>query len=334
MNILSQTIPHAWSEWWRAIATNARVEHRFPARNLLLDENVEVWRAQSYAEFLAPVRDPVWPTDELPHNFTAHKNYVVDRLWKGHSGTLPREIDLDEWSCPETFQRIPAGSPFLDASLDLRLVRVESAVGMASRIGVAATVLVDVATSALAGAADAERTLDLLFETLADKSKVRPEFATFLADILPVFSEADWADRLRDTLGLIHYNPTAGGEIPILVFSYPIRDLPFLQGQPALRPLVPPVVLESNWNPAFCPSPPGGRTGHTIDLSAATLVSQRREVVHPTLRYRASHLYRVANIRRPIESDTLEVARSLHLTEIRGMSGSPDYASGTDSDIV
>ncbi len=334
MTVFSQAVPLAWADWWRAIAGGAEVEHRFPARNLLLDENIEFWRAESYAEYLASVRNPVWPADALTHNYPPHRKYVVDRLWKGHSGTLPKEIDLAEWSCPETFRRIPAGSPFLDANLDLRLVRVESVEAMAARIGIDPKDLLGVATDALRGVAGAGRTLDLYFEVLADKSKVRPEFATFLADILPVFSELDWVDRLRDTLGLIHFNPTAGSEIPVLVFSYPLRDLPFLQGQPAFRPLVPPVTLESNWNPAFCPSPPGGRTGHTIDLSARTPVPRRREVVRPTMQYRANHVYRVDSIRRPVEKDTLEVARSLHLTEIRKMCFRSDYASGTDSDIV
>lgn len=320
-------------DWWRSIAEHSELEHRYPARNLLLDENVEDWRARSYADCLASAVNPVWPTDLLPYNFPLHKKYVVDRLWKGHSGILPKEIELAEWSCPETFQRIPEGSPFLDANLDLRLVRVESIEGMAPRIGVEPRHLTDIATAALGGAASAGRTLDLYFEALADKSKVRPEFATFLLDVFVVFSEPDWADRLRDTLGLIHYNPAAGTEIPVMVFSYPIRDLPHLQGRPAFRPLVPPVVLESNWNAAFCPSPAGGSTGHTIDLSG-TVPVPRREVVHPTMQYQVAHLYRVGSVRRPVEKETLEIARSLHLTEIRKMYGRPDYASSTDSDIV
>jgi hypothetical protein len=294
---------------------------------------LELWRAESYADCLKSVPDPSWPSDQLPYNFPPHKKYIVDRLWKNHSGTLPSVIDVTQWSCPETFQRIPAGSPFMDANLDLKLARVESVGGIAPRIGIDPQELFDLARSALTGVTGAAETLDLHFETLADKSKVRPEFATFLADLLPVFEKPDWADQLRDILGLLHYNPTVGNEISIMVFVYPIRDLPHLQGQPAFRPLVPPVVLESNWNAAFCPSPPGGKTGHTIDLSGTASAPPRREVVHPTVQYRSRHLYRLGQIRKPV-ADTLEVARSLHLTEIRKMTSRPDYAAGTDSDIV
>ena len=332
VNTLCLLVPPPWADWWRAIAQNAELEYRFPARNLRLDENVEAWRAQSYASCLGSVRHPVWPTDSLPYAFPFHRKYIVDRLWKNHSGTLPHEIDPAEWNCPETFQRIPAGSPFLDANLDLKLLRVESVEGMAPRIGIDVKELIDVATSALQGVPSATGTLDLYLDTLADKSRIRPEFAAFHADVAAVFSEPDWVNRLRDTLGLIHYNPS-GSEIPVLIFSYPIRDLPYLQGQPAFRPLVPPLVLESNWNAAFCPSPLGGRTGHTIDLSG-TAPGPRREVLHPTMRYRARHLFRFGNIGRQVEKDTLEIARSLHLTEIRKMYGRLDYGSETDSDIV
>jgi hypothetical protein len=331
VNTLSSSVPPPWADWWLAIAQCADLECRFASRNLLLDENVEPWRAQSYSACLGSARDPVL-TDPLTHAFPSHRQYLVTKLWKNHSGTLPTEIDLDEWHCPETFQRIPASSPFLDANLDLRLVRVESAEGLAPRIGIGVKDLIDVATSALAGVVSAAATLDLYFETLADKSKVRPEFATFHADIDDVLAEGDWVDRVRDKLGLIHYNPS-GSDIPVLVFSYPIKDLPYLQGQPAFRPLVPPVVLESNWNAAFCPSPMGGKTGHTIDLSG-TPPGPRREVVHPTMQYQARHLFRVGNIRRRVERDTLEIARSLHLTEIRKIYNRLDYGSETDSDIV
>ncbi len=326
-------MPSAWVKWWCDVAQHAEPEHKFPARNLLLDDNIAAPRARAYADCFQSIPDPFWPVDALPYNFPPHKKYVTDRLWKNHSGVLPTILEPSDFTCPETFMNIPATSPFLDANLDLRLVRVEGASGMAARVGVDSGELMRLAGAASSGDAAAADAMDLYFEALAEKSAVRPEFATFLADVLPVFSEPDWEDRLRDTLGLIHHDPAPGNEIPILVFSYPLKDLPYVQGHPATRPLVPPIVLESGWNSAFCPSPAGGRSGHTIDLAGAT-TAPRREVLHPTIQYHARHIYRVGNIRRPVEKGNLEIARSLHLTEIRKMYGRPDYAQATDSDIA
>ena len=70
-----------------------------------------------------------------------------------------------------------------------------------------------------------ERSLDL-----------RPVWAGFWEDVVDMFGQSpstdsnDWPEDLRDRLGLYHIDPAGlyRSEIPIVVFRYPVSDLPRL----------------------------------------------------------------------------------------------------------
>ena len=149
----------------------------------------------------------------------------------------------------------------------------------------------------------------------------------------PAHDPADWADKLRDRFGLAHHNPSAPAGIAVLVLRYPIRDVLRVRSTDrSSRLLVVPNVLDGPHSPAFCPAPQGSVEGHTIELSSRYNLP-RREVVHPPVDFRARHVLRVGDIRRPVPAD-LATARGLHLVYLQERCTRPDYALGTDRDLL
>jgi hypothetical protein len=174
-----------------------------------------------------------------------------------------------------------------------------------------------------------------ILESLAVESQDRPTFAAFAIDLEDVFGDTpaedppDWPDRLRDILGLQHYDPVQWGEQPIAVFQYPIKRLRRAKGRTG-NLVGMPTVLDGSFNPAFCPPPRGQEHGFAVDLSGG--VEPVREVVHPTPRYLPEDLIRTGTIR--AAPGVLKDARAFHLTALREKCGRPDYAAATDFDIL
>jgi hypothetical protein len=81
------------------------------------------------------------------------------------------------------------------------------------------------------------------------------------------------------------------------------------------------------------PAPRGGLTGHTLDLSGNS-ETPRREVLHPTLAFRAEHLWRAGAISAPFVASSLDTLRGLHLLWLREQTGRDDYAADTDGDLL
>lgn len=217
-------------------------------------------------------------------------------------------------------------------------MRVEEAGFVARRAGQPDARLLSLARDTLRADAAAARVLDALLETWARKIELRPVFAAFWEDLSDVFGATPgedppgWADELRDRLGLAHHDPAArAGRIDVLIFRYRVDAVPGPKSNHAQRLLVPPTVLDGRFSPAFCPAPTGGLTGHTLDLGGGSRLC--REVLHPTLPFRAVHLFRVGAIERPVSPGLLREARGLHLAAVRAASAREDYALGTDGDL-
>ena len=119
----------------------------------------------------------------------------------------------------------------------------------------------------------------------------------------------------------------------MLVFRYQVDAVPGLKSDRTVRLLLPPTVLDGRHSPAFCPAPRAALTGHTLDLSGGR-DRPCREVLHPTTRFRARHLFRVGTVTRPVNHGLLREARGLHLVCVREQSGRRDYAVRTDGDLL
>jgi hypothetical protein len=328
-----------WVRFLSGIGQGAELEQAFEARNFLLDEGICEPRVDSYGDLGAMADHPSYQDWQ-----GVHTSYLEERVFRLPAGDgLPRVLDSsDEIACPETFRFIDPASPFLVSDPKRSLVRIERLRFVAEKAGVAADVLKGWATEATRSqTSDSIRLLNQALDTWARNIDARPMYAAFLDDLEAVIGveregPPGWAEALRDALGLLHLDPgdrRIGGSIDILVFRYPVKDVPRLSGGSRdERPLLSPTVLDNWTSPAFLPAPRGSLTGHVVDLSGAA-PNPRREVLHPGVPFQAKHLWRVGTISQPVDRDNLSIARGLHLALVRQLSGRDDYGRGTDGDL-
>jgi hypothetical protein len=327
------------------IGTDRSHPKAFVARNFLLDEGVLRERYESYADAGA-VADH--GTGEAWN--AAHERYLVEHVFRPGTGYIPtRTVDpTDLDACPETFRYIDDHSPFYRSDPGLDLLRVEQ-LGFiaresgqtAQRVKELAHLVIDSRHSTLI---PAYRELADILETWTLQTDARPVFAGYWEDMRDLFGPtpaqdtSDWADQLRDRLGLLHLNPGSRTQpsIDVIVFRYPVRSLPRLLKtflDPNSRPLVPPTVLDGHHSIAFCPAPRGQLTGYTIDLGQNSPPA-RQEVVHPRTLFKPENVWRVGEIRRTMAEDELSEARRWHLEVVRDRAGRDDYAAQTDEDLL
>jgi hypothetical protein len=308
-------------------------DSRFLGRNFLLDEAVLDPRGDAYeAEGGAAGHAD---TDAWQDR---HEDYLVERVRLGQpaSGPPGKLNPAHPAACPETF-RFSESFTFATAKTDLDLLRVVNARSVARYARVVESDLLALAREVLAsGDHGSAAWFDLAayLGTWSSRLDLRPVYATFWQDQRELFEKnrPDWADALRDRLGLLHLKPVLHGEVPILVFRYPVSEVPRHAQVRDGRPLAAPTVLDGELCEAFCPAPKGETCGRVVDLSAP-FDEPSREVLHPFFPYRVEHLFRVGTVRRAAPASLWE-ARKTHLWAVQTLCSRPDYAMGTDRDLL
>ncbi|SMF96151.1 hypothetical protein SAMN02949497_3536 [Methylomagnum ishizawai] len=303
-------------------------------RNFLLDEGVPQKRVESY-DALATASFKEWQAH--------HDAYLARKVYPlPPDEERPKVLDLNEEDlCPETF-RIPARSPYLRSNPKLHLLRLVEMGFLRTILKLPISQLLDEARAALGQPQSSpsyqrfDRTLGLWQKSLA----LRPVYATYWEDMSDLFSadstldQSDWADQMRDRLGLAHLDPgERGGPIDVLIFRYAIEELPPIRQWHNCAPLMPPTVLDGAFSTAFCPAPASRETGHVVHLEGDDALL-RREVMHPAMDYHAKHLWRIGQVRKPVRLEDLPSARAIHLAGIRSKCKCPDYAETTDGDLL
>lgn len=305
----------------------------FLGRNFLLDEAVPEPRADSYEEEGAAARHADLDAWEDRHEHYLERLVRLEQPVSGPPGTLNPARPA---ACPETF-RFPETFTFAAAKTDLNLLRVVNARNLARHAAVAEADLLGWAREVLASGdreSAAGHALSAALGFWSSRFDLRPVYATFWEDQRDLFETGrpDWADAIRDRLGLLHLSPRLRGEIPVLVFLYPVSEVPRHIEVRDGRPLAAPTVLDGELCEAFCPAPRGETCGRVVDLSAP-FEEPSREVVHPFFPYRIEHLFRVGAVRRPVPS-SLREARKAHLLAVQTLCSRPDYGMGTDGDLL
>jgi hypothetical protein len=171
----------------------------------------------------------------------------------------------------------------------------------------------------------------------------RPSFATFLDDLHADVEAENWPERLRDQLGLGHYNVEKGAE-PRLValMKYRVSNvLNTLNDHPDQKSCAfsAPTVLDSECTGYFFPSPgPSQATdvsfGRTVDL--VSVAPDRRlvcEILHRPFPYRPEHLVKIGKIAKPIPNYRLWEIRNAHLHRLRRQTGRSDLGEEMTGDV-
>ncbi len=158
----------------------------------------------------------------------------------------------------------------------------------------------------------------------------RPRFAAFAEELSGDIGQTDWAERLRDRLGLAHLPPKEKfGPYPVALMRYTVEEVvKRAKKLDASIPLSVPTVLDSEPYEVFHPAPRQAPYGRTLNLAGDEadndLIS---EVLHPRIDYRPKHLWKVGVIinRRDLSPERLAELRGNHISLLRRSTGRDDF---------
>ena len=291
----------------RGLAAGADLTEFAPAENYILDERVPSSREDDFLAFngfAAPFTRSTW--------FKQHVDYSTVKVARAAVSDTFNRINQPNWR-----QWQP----------DWDVVRIETISGLCDRAttsGVsepeARDLIQDLLTTRQTGTA-----MDALREARLEKwlncvnagSDRRPAFVAPFAEIQNILSRSDWANRLRDALGLGHIRPSAGNPTPVVLLQYNLERVHNAHiGKPAwaASPTVLDDVPRTMPNPCFFPAPqsasPDGY-GFTIDLDLTDTTS-KQEFLHGHIAYKLDDFRRIGEITTEISSSQIEQARRKH----------------------
>jgi hypothetical protein len=306
------------SEYMKLRLADASInaEERAHIENFLLDERPQQSGINLYAKRLKSK-----PITDLDNWVDRHKNFTAEEI----------NLGVTEIAHPWTFRVENAINRLRDIDPRLNLIRVEDANWLCDSIGISCT---DLEVNIKAFEKDDAKARDFLSEVVKrwnpERDK-RPMFATTELEVGDIISDdsVDWAEQLRDYLGLGHYSPLSSRPNEIVLMRYTVQEvLDSLAGEgyPAI-----PTVLDSNMSPYFFPSPIPKHTnpyyGHTVNLTHVdddNDYTMGVELLHPRIDYKPEHFFKMGVIARPFKMP-LERARRFHLPWLRVHSERDDF---------
>lgn len=301
-------------------------EERAMIENFLLDERPPSAGAALYAGHLG--NEPLADLDDWRNR---HGNYTLREI------TLRREAPGQPW----TFRPDNAANRLRQIQPQLYLLRVEDAAWACSVAGIASEDLRQYIQDFHGGDSARKARANDVLRGVADKWNAerdrRPLFATTELEVDDIVGgdAPDWAERLRDQLGLGHLSPNPERPVvEVLLMRYTVQEvldsLDGGQGHPAI-----PSVLDGDMSAYFFPSPIAAPEaaenpyyGHTVNLGAAEENDYRMgvELLHPSIDYQPGHFHKLGVIARPFTAD-LSQARRFHLPWIQLNSGRDDFGT-------
>lgn len=287
MDFSKPSLANALTEW-RRLPTHIR---RAEADNFVFEERVGAARQAFFEDYASG-----------PNGAEALRRRHV-AYWQEHVTVI------DE---PHTFQRALQPAELTRSDEHQKIVRIEGLQRPLDQLG---WTLVE-----LRRAFDEKEhaTLDKFcaaWDTIRD---ARPSFGAFEAELSDEIAADDWPCRLRDRLGLAHYD-ARGGPIPVALMTYPVRDvLAALDDSTDACAFTVPTVLDSGPWPYFFPAPAKLDYGRAVSLSPVDSEdSLQAELLHCRLSYRRHHLVAIGQIVTPLDDLDIAGLRNHHLTALR-----------------
>jgi hypothetical protein len=154
----------------------------------------------------------------------------------------------------------------------------------------------------------------------------RPSFAAFKDEVMDDLTKADWPSRLRDRLGLAHYD-CAAGPIPIALMEYSVAEVRAAPTASAVSSVfTAPTALDSSPWPFFFPAPVDLSCGRTMALYEVKDDKELlAEILHFRIAYKRQHVVRLDEIRSPPNTFDLRRLRNHHLFALHVAAGRDDY---------
>jgi len=292
----------------RSVAGGTILAEAAPAENYILDERISPVRQAAFLRhggFDAAVPGTVadW--------FQEHKNYTVASVARAAESVTFADENRPAW---------------LTLEPDWDVVRIETLEGLCDR-----------ATGSMIAPGEVEQ---LVAELLADRSgrqpmtadrraalnkwlrqvnggrDRRPAFVAAFAEVEPILNEADWANRLRDALGLGHIRGTAGRPATILLVQYNLERVQRTHAAKSAWAATPTVlddVATAGPNACFFPAPLSNSDGYgfTVDLAEVN-ASWKREFLHARIDYTLDDIRRIGKVDTEVTVARIEQARADH----------------------
>jgi hypothetical protein len=154
----------------------------------------------------------------------------------------------------------------------------------------------------------------------------RPCFAAFKDEVLDDLREADWPDRLRNRLGLAHYDGVAG-PVPVALMEYSVGEvIAAATGFGSSCALTAPTVLDTKPWPHFFPAPTKLCCGRAMPLFEVRDDSEMlAELLHFRLSYRWHHIAHLGEITTSPAGYDLKSLRNHHLAALQMASDCYDF---------
>ncbi|MBI2513087.1 MAG: hypothetical protein HYV96_14010 [Opitutae bacterium] len=291
---------HPFFAFLQGAATQAALEESAPAENYVLDERVPGAREDDF----------------LSLNGFAAAAHSKDSWFKQHVDYTKARVALPSVSA--TFTSINQPN-WLGLSPDWDVIRIETLYGLAGRANAKGSPLGEAEVNDLLRdfirARDSGTSFDPIKTAQLEKwlrhvnsgSDRRPAFVAPFAEVEDMLKQPDWANRLRDALGLGHIrsweDPTTRAAMPtaVVLMQYNlIRVHDAHIGRPAwaASPTVLDDVPRQMPNPCFFPAPKAVSLegyGYTVDL-AATGATYRKEFLHGHIAYTLADVRRVGEV--------------------------------------
>lgn len=266
----------------------------------------------------------------------------LNAFWRKHrTGYLDEHqfVEKDEGTVPDTFNEALNGSNFwtgIDDNVVLyRLEQVSWALKGSSVDQAELERSIGEVTAKTGSMPDTARTLlQRVVDEWNERRNLYPSFATTADEVSDLLAEPDWANRLRDHLGLGHLNPAPGRTEAVLLMRYTVKEVRAAKAARTQGFCIP-TVLDGTLNPWFFPTPAHAGTegavyeqGRAVNLAPANSESDYRmglELIHSYLDYRPEHIVRWGVISRPHQADLAE-RRRWHLSWLQLNCDRDDFA--------
>lgn len=250
----------------------------------------------------------------------------LDAFWQQHRTRYLNEhqfVEKDDGSVPDTFDAKLNGSNFW-AAIDDNVVfyRLEQVSWALKGCSVDLAEFESAVRESTARPSTSSKTAHSILQRVLtewnERRNLFPSFATTSDEVTTLLEESDWADRVRDHLGLGHLNPVAGRTEAVLLMRYTAKEVRAARVA-RIQGFCIPTVLDGTINPYFFPTPTHagvGRAvyeqGRAVNLAPALTESDYRmglELIHSYLDYRPEHIVRWGLITRPHQADLSQLRR-------------------------
>jgi hypothetical protein len=161
-----------------------------------------------------------------------------------------------------------------------------------------------------------------------DMRDLRPAFSTLLSEVTDTLQQDDWADALRDMLGLAHYAANAAPE-PIALCKYSVDDVH--SEAKTGTPITMPTVLDSEPWEHYFPAPKSLQFGRAMALLPCDNEEDLKvELLNSRVTYTHKNIWKLGQIVRPAPSFGIGKLRELHLLALQLASGDVSFGAGQE----